>query len=125
MTTRAPQHPDLGETMVPSGEPSEKTWSSASPTPSRPWAGHPFGIRFPDRLLDFGIAEQDCVMAAAGMAPRGKIPFVGSYAMFLSMRTLEQIRTFISYPSLNVKIWPGWGLTPPGFWGSPTRPRRT
>ncbi len=68
-----------------------------------------FGARYPDRLFNFGIAEQNMVMAAAGLATARKTPFAISYAVFLSMRTLEQIRTFIAYPHLNVKLIAGLG----------------
>jgi len=68
-----------------------------------------FARRFPDRVFNFGIAEQNMVMAAAGLASAGKIPFVASYAVFLSMRTMEQLRTFIAYPHLNVKVLAGLG----------------
>jgi len=68
-----------------------------------------FAKRYPDRLFNFGIAEQNAVMAAAGLASAGKIPFVASYGVFLSMRTLEQIRTFVAYPHLNVKVLAGLG----------------
>ncbi len=68
-----------------------------------------FAQRFPDRLFNFGIGEQNAVMAAAGLASAGKIPFVASYAVFLSMRTLEQLRTFVAYPKLNVKVLAGLG----------------
>ncbi|HZK66865.1 MAG TPA: transketolase family protein, partial [Chloroflexota bacterium] len=70
---------------------------------------HPFGARFPERTFNFGIAEQNMVMSAAGFASTGKTPFAISYGVFLSMRTLEQIRTFICYPHLNVKLVAGLG----------------
>jgi len=63
-----------------------------------------FEKRFPDRHFDFGIAEQDMMAAAAGMAAMGKIPLVNTYAVFASLRACEQMRTFIAYPMLNVKI---------------------
>lgn len=68
-----------------------------------------FEARFPDRVFNFGIAEQNMVMASAGLATTNKIPFAISYGVFLSMRTLEQIRTFIAYPKLNVKFIAGLG----------------
>ena len=68
-----------------------------------------FGTKFPERLFNFGIAEQNMVMASAGLATANKIPFAISYGVFLSMRTLEQIRTFIAYPRLNVKFVAGLG----------------
>lgn len=68
-----------------------------------------FERRFPDRLFNFGIAEQNMVMAAAGLAAAGKTPFVATYGVFLSMRALEQLRTFVAYPGLNVKFVAGLG----------------
>ena len=68
-----------------------------------------FAERFPKRSVNVGIAEQNAVMMAAGLATTGKTPFVATYAVFLSMRTLEQIRTFVCYPKLNVKFIAGLG----------------
>lgn len=64
----------------------------------------PFVDEFPDRYFEFGIAEQNMMMSAAGMASSGKVVFVAVYSPFVSMRALEQLRTFIAYPKLNVKI---------------------
>jgi len=69
----------------------------------------PFKQACPERVFDLGIAEQNMIMAAAGLASTGKIVFAASYAVFLSMRTLEQIRTFIAYPGLKVRIVAGLG----------------
>ncbi len=66
-----------------------------------------FAAKYPDRLFNFGIAEQNMVMAAAGLAAAGKTPFALSYGVFLSMRTLEQLRSFVCYPHLNVKVVAG------------------
>jgi len=63
-----------------------------------------FQRRFPERSFDFGIAEQDMMAAAAGMATMGKIPVVNTYAVFAALRACEQLRTFVAYPNLNVKI---------------------
>lgn len=51
-----------------------------------------------------GIAEQDMMGTAAGMATFGKIPYVSTFAMFAAGRTYDQIRNSICYPNLNVKI---------------------
>ncbi|HZK12692.1 MAG TPA: transketolase family protein [Atribacterota bacterium] len=68
--------------------------------------------KFPQRVINVGIAEQNMMMVAAGIASTGKIVFACSYAMLNSMRALEQVRTFIAYPYLNVKIVSGLsGLT--------------
>jgi len=64
---------------------------------------------FPERFIEVGIAEQNMIMVAAGLAATGKIAFVASYSVFTSMRCLEQIRTFVAYPNLNVKIIAGLG----------------
>lgn len=64
---------------------------------------------FPKRVYEVGIAEQNMMMVAAGLASTGKIVFVTSYSAFLSMRCLEQLRTFIAYPRLNVKVVAGLG----------------
>ena len=63
-----------------------------------------FAERFPDRFFQMGIAEANMMAVAAGMATTGKIPFVSTYAVFATMRACEQIRSFIAYPNLNVKI---------------------
>jgi len=68
--------------------------------------------KYPQRVINVGIAEQNMMMVAAGIASTGKIAFACSYAMLNSMRALEQVRTFIAYPNLNVKIVSGLsGLT--------------
>ncbi len=63
-----------------------------------------FAEKFPERFYQFGIAEADMMVAAAGMATTGLMPFVSTYAVFASMRACEQIRTYVCYPNLNVKI---------------------
>ena len=64
----------------------------------------PFKENYPDRIIEVGIAEQDAVDVAAGLAATGMIPVVITYAGFLTMRACEMIRTFIAYPGLNVKL---------------------
>lgn len=63
-----------------------------------------FGDERPRRFVQMGIAEQDMFLTAAGMASAGLIPVVTTFAVFASLRAAEQIRTFIAYPRLNVKI---------------------
>ncbi|MCI8513642.1 MAG: transketolase [Lachnospiraceae bacterium] len=63
-----------------------------------------FAAEYPDRCVEVGIAEQQAVAAACGLASTGLIPVVGTYGGFLSMRACEQVRTFIAYPRLNVKL---------------------
>ena len=64
----------------------------------------PFVKKFPDRLIEVGIAEQNSVLVAAGLAAAGMRPLVFTYAGFLTMRACEQIRTFVAYPGLDVKF---------------------
>ena len=63
-----------------------------------------FAKQFPNRFFNSGIAEQDMITTAAGLASQGKIPFVSTFAMFATGRTYDQIRNSICYPKFNVKI---------------------
>ena len=63
-----------------------------------------FKKAYPERFFNIGIAEQNMMGTAAGMATMGKIPFVSSFAMFATGRAFEQVRNSICYPRLNVKI---------------------
>lgn len=63
-----------------------------------------FAKEFPDRFFDMGIAEQNMVSTAAGVATCGKIPYVSTFAMFAAGRAYDQIRNSVCYPGLNVKI---------------------
>ena len=63
-----------------------------------------FKKSFPDRFINMGIAEQNMMSTAAGLASCGKVVFASSFAMFAAGRAFEQIRNSICYPNLNVKI---------------------
>ncbi len=63
-----------------------------------------FATRFPERFVEVGIAEQNAMNVAAGLSMAGKIPFVSTYAVFVTGRALDQIRTTVCYSNLNVKI---------------------
>lgn len=63
-----------------------------------------FSKEFPDRFIEVGVAEQNLVTVASGMAAMGKIPFVSSYAAFSPGRNWEQIRTTICLNDRPVKI---------------------
>jgi transketolase len=62
-----------------------------------------FGAKWPERFINVGIAEQNLMGIAAGLAATGKIPFASTFAMFI-LRGFEQIRNSICYSNLNVKI---------------------
>ena len=63
-----------------------------------------FKKEFPERFINMGIAEQNMMSTAAGLASCGKVVFASSFAMFAAGRAFEQIRNSICYPNLNVKI---------------------
>ena len=63
-----------------------------------------FAQSYPDRFFNMGIAEQNMMATAAGLAREGKIPFASTFAMFASGRAWEQIRNSIAYSNFNVKI---------------------
>ncbi len=63
-----------------------------------------FAKQFPDRFIDVGIAEQNLMGMAAGLASYGKVPYVSTFAVFAAGRAYDQIRNSICYPKLNVKI---------------------
>lgn len=63
-----------------------------------------FAGRFPERFINCGVAEQNMMGVAAGLAMEGKKPYVYSIVPFVTMRCLEQIRNDICYQNLNVKI---------------------
>lgn len=63
-----------------------------------------FAKSHPERFFDMGIAEQNMMSTAAGMATCGDIPYVSTFAVFAAGRAYDQIRNSICYPNLNVKI---------------------
>lgn len=63
-----------------------------------------FAKEFPDRFFNAGVAEQNMIGMASGLALTGKIAFASSFAMFASGRAWEQIRNSVAYPKLNVKV---------------------
>jgi len=63
-----------------------------------------FGEELPEQIVEVGIAEQNIVGIASGLAHSGKKPFVASPACFLSMRSIEQIKVDVAYSQTNVKL---------------------
>lgn len=63
-----------------------------------------FAAEFPERFIQCGIAEANMVGAAAGLALAGKIPFIGSFAEFVTGRVYDQVRQEVAYGMTNVKI---------------------
>lgn len=72
-----------------------------------------FGDKYPTRYFNMGIQELNTMDAAAGMAAEGRTVLVAGYGVFLSMRAIEAVRSFVCYPNLNVKILSSHGgITP-------------
>lgn len=65
-----------------------------------------FGAEFPDRFFNVGVAEQNMIGVAAGLAASGKIAYTGSFSVFATGRAFDQIRNTVCYGNLNVKICP-------------------
>jgi len=63
-----------------------------------------FAEKFPERFFQCGIAEQNMIGVAAGLAASGKIPFAASFAVFVTKRAADQVSISVAYPGLNVKI---------------------
>lgn len=63
-----------------------------------------FQEAYPERFFEMGIAEQDMVSTAAGLAAAGKIPFCSTFAVFMSGRAYDQIRQTVAIGKLNVKL---------------------
>jgi len=68
-----------------------------------------FADKFPERFFNCGIAEQNMVSIAAGLAASGKIPFASTFAVFVPGRCFDQVRMSIAQPRLNVKLVVGHG----------------
>ncbi len=100
---QAPIRKGFGEGLLAAGEADERVVGlCADLTESTQM--HLFAKKFPNRFIEIGVAEQNLVTVASGMAAMGKIPFCSSYAMFSPGRNWEQIRTTICYNDRPVKI---------------------
>ena len=77
-----------------------------------------FKDRYPDRFYNTGIAEQNTVGMAAGMAREGLIPWVSAFAVFLAHRSGDQVRNSIAHPRANVKLNGSYAGLPTGRAGA-------
>ena len=91
----------FGEGLVLAGEMNEKVVALCADV-TESLRMHLFRNRFPERFVEVGIAEQNMVGIASGLAASGKIPVIGSYAVFSPGRNWEQIRTTICYNQQKV-----------------------
>ncbi len=92
-----------GKTLVKIGEQDENVVALDCDLSGSTKSGD-FAKAFPDRHFNMGIAEQDMIGTAAGLATSGKIPFASSFAVFATGRAWEPIRQSVSLTNLNVKI---------------------
>jgi transketolase len=92
-----------GDTLVELGKENERIFVLDADL-SESTKTNKFAAAFPERFFNMGVAEQDMMGTAAGLALSGKVPIVSTFAVFASMRSGEQVRTSIAYPRLNVKI---------------------
>jgi transketolase len=77
-----------------------------------------FAERHPDRFLNMGIAEQNMLSVAAGLATFGFIPYAASFASFVSLLGAEQLRTDLAYPRLPVRVLAHHAGISLGFYGT-------
>lgn len=106
----------FGEGLVVAGD-NDKNVVALSADMNKSTFLHLFGQKYPERFVQVGIAEQNLVTVASGMAAMGKIPFVTSLAMFTPGRDWEQIRTTIALNNRPVKImgsYSGFSTGPDG-----------
>lgn len=100
---QVPSRKGFGEGLILAGEADKNVVGlCADLTESTRMQG--FKDKFPERFVEVGVAEQNLVTVASGMAAAGKIPFTSSYATFSPGRNWEQIRTTICYNNQPVKI---------------------
>lgn len=99
----------VGDSITELGGKDSRVWLL---TPDVGFGCKDFYEKYPDRFIDTGIAEQNVVGVASGLAYDGNIPFIIGMMPFMSMRALEQVRTDVCYPNLPVRIIANYsGLT--------------
>ncbi|MCK8815998.1 transketolase family protein [Natroniella sulfidigena] len=103
MTEEIPTRNAYGEALVELGHKREDIVVLDADLSGSTRTGY-FEEEFPDRFFQMGIAEQNMMGTAAGLATCGKIPFASTFAVFGSARVADQLRNSIAYPELNVKI---------------------
>jgi transketolase len=103
MMNKIPNRQVVCETLLQLSETDEDIMVLASDSRGSAAMG-PFAEKYPNQFVEMGIAEQNIVGVAAGLAHSGKKPFVTSPACFLSMRSIEQIKVDVAYSGTNVKL---------------------
>lgn len=100
---RRPTRDGAGEALVELGKINKNVIVLSADLTDSTRAGW-FKKEFPDRFISFGVAEQDMIGSAAGLALSGKIPFACTFGVFASGRAWDQVRVSVAYMNLNVKI---------------------
>ena len=100
---QVPTRKGFGEGLLKAGEENDKVVALCADL-TESTAMNLFADKFSERFIQVGVAEQNLVTVASGMAAMGKIPFCSSYAMFSPGRNWEQIRTTITYNDRKVVI---------------------
>jgi len=100
---RKPTRDGAGEAMLELGRKNKNVVILSADLTDSTRAGW-FKKEFPDRFIGFGVAEQDMLSAAAGLALCGKIPFACTFGVFASGRAWDQVRVSVAYMNLGVKI---------------------
>lgn len=67
-----------------------------------------FGMKYPDRFFNFGIAESNMISAAAGMAACGQIPVASTFAFLITLKAADPVHSLVAYNNLNVKLAGGY-----------------
>lgn len=98
-----PNRAGFGRGLKAAGEQDERVVALCADLTDSTQMNH-FRDAFPERFIEMGVAEQNLVTVASGMAAMGKIPFTSSYAAFSPGRNWEQIRTTIALNNQPVKI---------------------
>ncbi|HII71478.1 TPA: transketolase family protein [Candidatus Woesearchaeota archaeon] len=93
----------FGEAMLELGAKDKRVWALCADL-TESVKLHAFQNKFPERFVECGVAEQNTVTVASGLAAVGKIPYAASFATFIPGRCWEQIRTTICYNDVPVKI---------------------
>jgi len=93
----------FGRALVDLGEQDPRIWVMVGDLAESTMV-HFFAERFPERFIEVGIAEQNMMCIAGGLAAMGKIPFLATYGAFASCRSADQMRVTVAYSKLNVKI---------------------
>ena len=106
-----PTRAGFGRGLVKAGEKDERVVALCADLTDSTRMSH-FAKAFPERFVEVGVAEQNLVTVASGMARAGKIPFTSSYAAFSPGRNWEQIRTTICLNDQPVKIVGSHAVTP-------------